>query len=216
MSFDVQHYWQEKILLWERKRYGRLSFLRPTSWTLQLRLRTGVAWMESLSFPGVKVLELGCGSGLLAKAIDHAATDYTGIDIAPGAISLAKTRVPREGFRFVAGDINSFEFPEADITVFLGLVDWLGDEELERLFQRIQSKYLIFSYTERREAKVSPYSLYRVLYDRWKTRGKYSARSHSRREVEQWLRLSGHVVQKHLAGSMLNPGGMVLACRNRG
>lgn len=52
------------------------------------------------------VLELGCGSGTLARHFLDAGYDYTGMDIAPEMLAIAKSEVP--GARFIRGDMRRF------------------------------------------------------------------------------------------------------------
>jgi SAM-dependent methyltransferase len=72
------------------------------------------------------VLDLGCGIGKLAPALVNCGFDYTGVDISPTAIDLAKQREPRG--RFEVANIARLPFTKPfDIilerTVFIHLVE---------------------------------------------------------------------------------------------
>jgi SAM-dependent methyltransferase len=51
---------------------------------------------------GERVLDLGCGQGVLAPGIAAAGADYTGIDASPRLVAIARRRHPRQ--RFLLGD----------------------------------------------------------------------------------------------------------------
>ncbi len=53
------------------------------------------------------VVDLGCGSGIWARALVDAGYDVLGIDISPAMIRLARTRVPEAGFE--VGSFTAFD-----------------------------------------------------------------------------------------------------------
>lgn len=64
-----------------------------------------LAGLDSAWLRGVDVLELGCGSGRLARRLRAAARSYTGYDIAAGMVAAAEARTQdHEGIRFFVGD----------------------------------------------------------------------------------------------------------------
>lgn len=52
--------------------------------------------------PGERVLDIGAGQGVLARAVSAAGAVYTGVDISPKLLTMARRRNP--GVRFLAGD----------------------------------------------------------------------------------------------------------------
>jgi len=62
----------------------------------------GPVLVEALQAGGINnglVIDLGCGSGILSRAIYQAGYDVLGIDISDAMIALARQRVPRAEFR---------------------------------------------------------------------------------------------------------------------
>lgn len=148
----ARRFWEEKILAWERGRYhigkdnagGLLEAVADRlSGSLRFRLDTAIALVEPL-MRGRSVLELGCGSGLLAnRFLDAGATDYLGVDIASVAIDAAEARRSSgqvaERARFVCSSLDDLSAISQDFVFSLGLLDWLTDHQLDHLF-RLQGK----------------------------------------------------------------------------
>ncbi len=73
---DLAHRW------WDPK-----GEFRPLHEINPLRL----AWINSLSpLAGLKVLDVGCGGGILAEAVAYAGADVTGIDLSTKALKVAQ------------------------------------------------------------------------------------------------------------------------------
>src|SRR5687767_3674496 len=93
--------------------------------------RATIAYIESLVMhlereKPVRVLELGCGTGMLVSAFTRTGCEYTGIDISEQAVEIARAKHP--GARFQVGNIAALGLNELfDIiierTVFIHLVE---------------------------------------------------------------------------------------------
>ncbi len=202
MTFDRRQYWENKILPWERARY--LGIPSPASLTLRRRLRISEALVRELLPAAGTILELGCGSGLLAERLRGHFSRYVGMDFAENAVKEARGRnLPNAEFQH--GDVASLELPSADLVIFLGLVDWLNDEELSRLFQALRGRRLLFSYTEP-PSVFSPYHWYRAVYDRLKGAGVYRARCFREEEVRGWVGAPARFLPRRFG----DPGRMVV------
>jgi SAM-dependent methyltransferase len=208
-AFDRKVYWERKILPWEKARYGDLAWFRPTSWTLRRRMEMSARAAERVLPAGGRLLELGCGSGLLAQRLRGRFSTYHGIDLAEAAITEARARVPGPGVSFHRGDVLEAPLPPSDLAVFLGLLDWLEPREIEALFRRIPARFLLFSFTEK--SRFNPYSCYRAYYDSRFGGGVYRARSFRRGRVEGWLRDVGVKRVEFLPATFFDPGRLVLA-----
>jgi SAM-dependent methyltransferase len=64
------------------------------------------------------VVDLGCGSGILAREFIDAGYDVLGVDISPAMIALARRKAPRA--RFMVASLSSFELPACDAIVSTG------------------------------------------------------------------------------------------------
>lgn len=87
------------------------------------------------------VVDLGCGSGLWARALSDAGYAVLGIDISAAMIDLARRRAPQAEFQ--TGSLLKASLPPCDAVTSLGeCVNYLFDKknslsELRRLFRRI-------------------------------------------------------------------------------
>ena len=67
--------------------------------------------------PGCRLLDVGCGGGLLAEALSRAGARVTGIDLAPGMIEVARLHAAHEGlaidYRVAAAEELAREQPQA-------------------------------------------------------------------------------------------------------
>lgn len=87
------------------------------------------------------VIDLGCGSGILAEEVSAAGYDVLGIDISPAFIARARQRVPEGEFR--VGSLLTVELPSCVAVAAVGeCLNYLFDtghseEALVRLFGRV-------------------------------------------------------------------------------
>jgi SAM-dependent methyltransferase len=84
-----------------------------------------------------RIVEIGCGSGLLAKHLSVAGYEVFGFDVSPAMITLARRRAPRARFR--VGDLRSLPLPSCDAVICVGeVVTYVsgGLPVLRRFFRR--------------------------------------------------------------------------------
>jgi SAM-dependent methyltransferase len=87
------------------------------------------------------VVDLGCGSGILARAVSDAGFDVTGVDISPSMIELAEANAPAATFH--CGSLLDFDLPPAVAVTAIGeALNYAADEraglaEVERLAGRV-------------------------------------------------------------------------------
>jgi SAM-dependent methyltransferase len=81
------------------------------------------------------VVELGCGSGIVARHLTRAGFQVTGIDASPAMIRLAKRVAPKARFR-----VGSFSdrVPKADAIIAVGEVFNYGRTGLLPVFKRLR------------------------------------------------------------------------------
>ena len=78
-----------------------LAFVHDSGFT-GLAEAAAVALLDELGRDGVTrglVVDLGCGSGVLAQRVAAAGFDVLGIDLSPAQLALARRRVPAGVFR---------------------------------------------------------------------------------------------------------------------
>ncbi len=91
--------------------------------------------------PGGTVIDLGCGSGILAQAVSDAGYDVLGVDLSEAMIGLARQRVPRARFRVES--LQTADFPRCVAVTSVGeCFNYLFDDSntksnLAKVFRRI-------------------------------------------------------------------------------
>lgn len=157
---DSKQYWDDKILVWEdsQKQPGRAPLVErlATRFRGPLVERTRLAFEALDPFVrGKTVLEVGCGSGYIALelAAKLAPARIIGTDFSARAIERASKMAEEKGLAdqvtFQQSDAISAAGTEADLTLGLGLLDYLSGEDLTRLFASMKSPYFLFSFAER-------------------------------------------------------------------
>jgi 2-polyprenyl-3-methyl-5-hydroxy-6-metoxy-1,4-benzoquinol methylase len=99
---------------------------------IQLRHATALQWVDALSLPpGSRVLEAGCGAGLLSVSLARRGYLVDGIDGSQTMVDLARTEADRAGVsdRMMVkfGDMNALPFEDRShhLVVALGVIPWL-------------------------------------------------------------------------------------------
>lgn len=214
-------YWEKQLLPWERARYSLWAALNPFAWTVRARLADLLRILRQEVRPGDRLLDLGCGSGVLgARLADLPFSRYLGIDFSQAAIAQAQLRLSRlpqpERFRFEAHDVTEVtDWAEADIVVASGLADWIAPEELASLLVRLRTRTLVLTYTEAQAgASIPAYRLYHRFFRAWIARSRtVTARLHTEAEVRAILEQAGFLPRDSRRGGYLNPGRIVTATR---
>jgi SAM-dependent methyltransferase len=103
--------------------YARdLAFVHDSAFgDFSRRVGPGIlAILRSASVRSGRIVELGCGSGLLAKHLSVAGYEVLGFDVSPAMIMLARRRAPRARFR--VADLQSLRLPSCDAVICVGEV----------------------------------------------------------------------------------------------
>ncbi len=108
------------------------------------------AWLSVLfrrsSLPGVHVVELGCGSGRLARFLLQRGFAVTGVDASRSMIALAKRHAT--GGRFFVNSLWKFDIPQCAAVLAIGEVlnyqfkGAASTDGLRRLFSRVHDALL--------------------------------------------------------------------------
>lgn len=110
------------------------------------------------------VVELGCGSGILARELTGAGFDVLGFDASPAMIALARETAPQA--RFAVGAFDAVHIPPCQAIVAMGEVLNYGTfEGVRSLIAKVKTKVLLFDIAER--GAYPPYDERRVEGDDW-------------------------------------------------
>jgi len=93
---------------------------------------------EILQSKRADILDLGCGPGLYAQELQKAGHMYTGIDIAPAAITFAK-KLSIPGCEFLLGDFRDVPFgKDRNLILFLfGAINLIPKSDAQRVIEKI-------------------------------------------------------------------------------
>lgn len=210
---EIKDYWERKILKWERLRYSKWLLAYPLSWTVRWRMHRALEIIKMKNIQGVRILELGCGSGILAQRLEPRFVHYVGVDIASCAISKARSLNLRNA-QFIASDVFDSPLEGFDLTVFLGLTDWMEERSMRELFKKIQSPEILFSYTEKRVvSRWNPYWYYRHFVDGKQKEQQIAANNYEFSMIESILNKSGFKISHVEHATIFNPGVLVWASK---
>ena len=90
--------------------------------------------------------------GLPALALlEHGAKKVIGIDVSGKALEMAERGAKalnlKDRLILIKGDVRTIELPATEITVSLGLLDYLKPEEVRSLISRFKSPFVLVSFT---------------------------------------------------------------------
>jgi ubiquinone/menaquinone biosynthesis C-methylase UbiE len=129
---QVNGYFESAASYWRDIYFDRR--LQPTIY----RDRQNIAfrWIRKLHLPlSSRVLEIGCGAGLLSVALARKGYWIDAMDSTPAMVELTRTNAARSRFahriNICEGDVHALSMPanEYDIVVALGVIPWLHSEE---------------------------------------------------------------------------------------
>lgn len=113
-------------------------------WVSSPYYREAQAILDWLLFPylsgGAAVLDLCCGTGIMAGAALKRGFSVTGLDISGGMLRLAKQDLPRASFR--QGDARSFVLPpmfSGAFSTFESMNHITDSDGLDRVFRNVQA-----------------------------------------------------------------------------
>ncbi len=136
---------------------------------------------------------------------------YKDIDIAENAIQVAQKRLNNPKFEFCTNDLLDIDYDAADLTVLLGVVDWLDSDGVELMMSKIKSKYILISHTQ--ASTWSPYIFYRKILDSQNSKDQYGARNYSAEQIRVILEKNSYTFEAITHPNLFNPGALIWASR---
>ncbi len=157
--------------------------------------------LELFDQAGGRVLDVGCGPGVMAGLLAERGCDVVGVDLSVGMVTLAQRRYP--GAHFGVSDIAQLPFPDHsfDAVIAMGVMEYAADEraalgELVRVVRAGGSLMVSFPNS------YSPYA-------RWRGQVYYRAIGYARP-------LFNYLTRRHTAGlSSSRHRGYTEACVSR-
>ena len=158
---NSKDYWDNKIIEWEDSLQNpkKVSFIESlaSKFRKPLKIRRAMCFdLLKKVGKGKTILELGCGSGYFAINVLQKIKPkkIIGMDISSSAIQRAN-KLKKElhlpnNIEFIEGDTTIENLPKAEITIGLGFLDYLTKNEIRALIKKINSKYVIFTFSEKK------------------------------------------------------------------
>lgn len=87
--------------------------------------------LDLFDAPGGKVLDVGCGPGVMAEALVDRGCSFWGVDPAAGMIDEATTAFGSTSAKFSVGSAESLDFPDAffDAVICMGVLERIADDD---------------------------------------------------------------------------------------
>jgi len=133
-----------------------------------------------------RILDLGCGTGLLTRELATPGRQVIGVDPAPAMLAVARRRLDAERVRWIDGDAHALGTPDADLLVMTGNVAqvFLDDAEWLTTLAAIHAAlcpggYLAFESRNPDER----------AWERWNRTATYERFDSPNGPMESWLEL---------------------------
>jgi 2-polyprenyl-3-methyl-5-hydroxy-6-metoxy-1,4-benzoquinol methylase len=192
MGIDKKNFWENKIQAWEKDRYRveddeskvKTDSSHLAGSSLQFRFESTAELLKPY-LDGKKILDIGCGTGIFYNELkDTNLAHYYGFDFAENAILEGKKKFEGdEKCSLFASTIEDFDFPECDIAIALGVLDWLENDEIEALFKKTYPRKFLFAISEKKPSiTLWIHAIYCFLSYGWKTQG-YVPKYHTTDEI---------------------------------
>ncbi len=130
---------------------ARLHYLRQ-----QVDGHWGIDPRERRPLAGKRVLDVGCGAGLLTEPLARLGGEVTGVDAAPENITAAKAHAAEQGFaiNYIAGDIADLSDGPFDLITSMEVIEHVTDPSafIDALAARLAPEGLLILSTPNRTA----------------------------------------------------------------
>lgn len=107
-----------------------------TNYSFRIRRERVVELLDPILRQGMRVLDVGCGTGIMAPIVLSKKTHYQGVDLSRNMILEAKkrhfgTQTSEASVAFTVADVEGMPFPDAhyDVLLALGLLEYFEDPQ---------------------------------------------------------------------------------------
>jgi 2-polyprenyl-6-hydroxyphenyl methylase/3-demethylubiquinone-9 3-methyltransferase len=168
---------------------------------------------ERATLAGARVLDVGCGGGLLCEALSRAGAQVTGIDLAPGMIEVARLHAAEQGLDITYDVVSAEELARAnsgqfDVVTCMEMLEHVPDPEsmVGTLGTLVRPGGALFVSTINRNLKSFLLAIVAAEYLlKLIPRGTHEYERLIRpSQLEQWARAAG-LSLRELAGLEFNP-----------
>jgi 2-polyprenyl-6-hydroxyphenyl methylase / 3-demethylubiquinone-9 3-methyltransferase len=185
---------------------ARLRFIRETA-SEHFPLKT-----EPHPLKGLKILDVGCGAGILCEPLARMGGQVTGVDAAPAALAAAKIHAQQQGLKinYHCGELAQILPRNAtyDLVLALEVIEHVANPEdfFARLADRVAPNGLLILSTLNRTLKSLLLGKFAAEYLLgWVPRGTHDPRKFVRpEEMTRWLRALGFMPVS-VAGLVYDP-----------
>lgn len=129
---QVNAYFQSSSEYW--KRIYETRALTPLIY--QTRQASVLDWISELRLPpSARILEIGCGAGVLTTELARAGFRIEAVDAAPAMLQLTQQNAIKNGVAdrvaLSLADVHALSFPKTtfDLVLAIGVIPWLHDEK---------------------------------------------------------------------------------------
>ena len=97
---------------------------------MMIRHKTVSDYIDKKTKPGMKVADVGCGSGVYTKIMLRKGAFVYGLDYAESAVSLTEKNIKSENsenYEIRVFDITKSKIPEVDLVISIGVLPYISD-----------------------------------------------------------------------------------------
>jgi len=129
---------------WERlTSTEKVSRIRQTVREGRDRMRAAMLARLPADLTGMRVLDAGCGPGVMTAELAARGADVTGVDISPQLIRIAEARLNpahKARVRLVAGDMTDPALGHFDAVMAMDSLIYYGEDDLVAALERLASR----------------------------------------------------------------------------
>ena len=161
---EIIKFWNQEILNWTKKSYDSPN---KNFQPIIARKKIAESLLDRANKP-LRILEVGCGCTQISPSKYKS---YLGIDSAEKAISLNKRNYSENvNVKFIhkrIKDLSTEDLKDYNLILSLGVIDWIEDNEVKKLFELSKDKLFIHSFSNKNKSlQQLAYKVFKKLIQR--------------------------------------------------